>query len=935
VALVVLLVVVLTRFVGLYIDWLWFGEVEQRGVFWTALWWRIAVGAIAAAVFFVVVYVNVEAARRLAPDYPRVSAQGDLIEPSDERLKRLVRLGGLIAAAVVAVLVGVAVSANWLVYALALRSGAWGADDPQFGRDLSFFVFSLPALQGALSLLIGAVVAGVVAAAIAHLVLGGIAYTVDTGRPAGGEGPVTTPQRPNVDVRLAGRAIAHLSVLFALIFFLVGIGQLFRAWNLVIDPGGVVFGATYTDVSVRLPMAYVTMALAFALGALLVWNVWRRRQWWPLIALGVWIVALIVLRGVVPAVVQQLIVNPNELDRERDYIARNLEATREAYNLANIDQQDFPATTRLDAEDLAQDPGTLRNVRLWDPGTLRRSYTQLQQLRPYYAFPNVDIDRYTIDGVYRQTMIAARELNIEGLPPQARTWVNEHITYTHGFGVAMSAVNQVTADGSPDFLVQNVPPQTVEGLELEQPRIYYGEAPADYKLVLTTEREFDYPGAAGDVFTEYEGTGGIPISPILNRIAFGWRFGTIKFFTSDAIQDQSRIIIRNDIMSRLEQVTPFLTYDNDPYIVIADGRLFWVADAYTTTDRYPYSEQAGTINYVRNSVKAVVDAYNGSLAFYVFAPDDPVIQAYQQIFPDLFLPMEQMPEYLMEHVRYPEDLFNVQAEVWTTYHVESPDVRYNRGDQWQIPQLQEFGEDGRMQGYYVIMRLPGGERDEYVMILPFNPNERPNMVAWLGARSDQPNYGTAVNFVFPEGLSQFGPVQVEAAINADPIISQQRTLWGQQGSNVIMGNLLVVPIADSILYVQPLYLEAEATRLPQLRRVIVFYRSPASEGQSAVQAVSMQVTLGDALADIFGDLPAETEEAVNGPAPDEETPGEAPDDEVPPDTGDVARLSDLIEQANQQYQAALQAQQAGDWAEYGRQLQALQLTLQQLEALEQ
>ncbi len=932
-AVVVLLVVavsLLHRVFGLYIDWLWFGEVGQRGVFWTALWWRVAVAAVAGAVFFVIVYANIELARRLAPDYPRVSADGDLIESGDERVKKLVRWAGLAVAVVAAVLVGVAVSANWLVYALALRSGEWGTTDPQFGHDLSFYVFSMPALQAGLSLLLGAVVAGIIASAIVHLVLGGIDYKVDSGRPGPSEGPASSPQRPTIDVRLAGRAIAHLSALFAAVFVLVGIGQLFRAWDLLLSPGGVVFGATYTDANVRLLAARVTLVLALALAALLIYNVWRRRQWWPVIALGVWVVALVLLRGVVPAVVQQLVVNPNELDRERPYITRNLEATKAAYNLDTIQQKDFPAARRLDAQDLADDPGTLRNIRLWDPETLRRSYLQLQQLRPYYIFRNVDIDRYTIDGAYRQTMLAARELNLDGLPPRARTWVNEHITYTHGFGVAMSAVNQVTADGSPDFLVQNVPPRSVEGLEIEQPRIYFGESPGEYKLVRTTESEFDYPGSDGDVFTEYEGSGGIEISPFLRRLAFGWRFGTIKFFTAAAIREDSRIIIRSDIMSRVERLAPFLSYDSDPYMAISDGRLFWIIDAYTTTDRYPYSEPLDGINYVRNPVKVVIDAYNGSVRFHIFDDVDPMLKAYAAVYPDLFVSREEMSDDLLTHVRYPEDLFNVQAEVWTTYHVESPDVLYNKGDQWQIPQLGESGADGRMRGYYVIMRLPDEDRDEYLQIIPFNPNERPNMVAWLGARSDMPAYGTAVNFVFPEGITQFGPNQVEAAINADPTISAQRSLWDQQGSRVILGNLLVVPIADSILYVQPLYLEAEATKLPQLKRVIVFYRAPAAEGVQASQAVSMQLTLGEALTEIFGTLPKVSEEAVGGLVGGETPVDGAP--EAPVDVG--GRLGDLIDQASQQYEAALQAQQAGDWAEYGRQLQALEQTLQQLQSLQ-
>ena len=406
---------------------------------------------------------------------------------------------------------------------------------------------------------------------------------------------------------------------------------------------GAIYGAAYTDVNVRLPLTYVTMAIALLLAAVLVWNVWRRRQWWPL-TIAVWVVALVVLRGIVPAAYQSLIVNPNQLSKERDYIASNLDATKKAYDLNGIEQVPLLPTDALTPQRLEANQPTLRNIRLWDPRTLVTSYRQLQELRPYYVFLDADIDRYTVNGVYRQTMLSARELNIEGLPPQAQTWVNQHITYTHGFGVAMSAVNQVTADGSPDFLVQDVPPRSAPGLEIEQPRIYYGERGTDYTLVNTTEAEFDYPAADGDVYTSgYTGSGGVPISPILNRLAFSVRYGTIKFFTTSALQSESRLIFRNNIRDRVQAAAPFLELDPDPYMVIADGRLWWIQDAYTTTDRYPYSTPQGELNYLRNSVKIVIDAYNGSMVFYAWDEEDPLLQALQGVYPDFFTPTERDP----------------------------------------------------------------------------------------------------------------------------------------------------------------------------------------------------------------------------------------------------------------------------------------------------
>jgi uncharacterized membrane protein (UPF0182 family) len=558
------------------------------------------------------------------------------------------------------------------------------------------------------------------------------------------------------------------------------------------------------------------------------------------------------------------------------------------------------------------------------------SYRQLQELRPYYVFLDADVDRYTVGGVYRQTMLSPRELNIDGLPQQAQTWVNQHITYTHGFGAAMSAVNQVTSDGSPDFLVQDIPPQSVKGLEITQPRIYYGERGTGYSLVKTKDKEFDYPGPNGDVYAAYQGSGGIAISPLLNRLAFSAQFGTIKFFTTSSIDSDSRVIIRNEIRTRISAAAPFLALDHDPYMVIADGRLYWIQDAYTTTSRYPYSTPQGDLNYLRNSVKIVVDAYNGTMKYYVFDEQDPLLKTYRAAYPSLFTAKSEMPQALLDHIRYPEDLFDVQAEVYSTYHVDGADVLYNKGDQWAIPENVALSGAGPMQPYYVIMKLPGAAKEEFLLMLPFVPNGRPNMISWLGARSDMPEYGKSLNFVFSKSTTVFGPSQVEATVNTDPDISAQRTLWGQQGSQVIMGNLLVVPIEDSLLYVQPLYLQSTQTELPQLKRVIVFYRAPAPAGGqgNAEQVVAMRPTLAEALTAAFeGFNPGNT---VGGTGTGGTGTGGTGG------TGGVtinAQARTLIAQASAEFDAAQKALQAGDFAGYGRQIKALQTTLRDLQAL--
>ena len=948
-ALVVALLTVSGRLLGMYVDWLWFGEVGFRSVFWTRIWWQVFVGLAAFAVFFVIIVLNVEIARRLAPSY-RASADGELLEPRSDAVKRYVGYGGLGVSLLAAIVAGGSASAGWQTFLLYFKQSPFGAKDAVFGHDIAFYVFSLPMWQAVQTFIFGALVVALVFAAIVHLIMGGIDYKT-TAPGAGKQGaghedaeapsPFARAQRaaapniPQVDIRLGGRAVAHLSAILAAIFVVVGVGQLFRGWGLLYSTAGAIYGAGYTDVHIRLPLTRVTMVIAFAIAAVLIWNVWRRRQWWPAV-LVVWVVAVIVLRGLVPAVYQSLIVNPNQLTKEREYIARNLAATRTAYNLNQITQQPLSPKTPLTPSKLVANQATLNNIRLWDPDTLVANYKQQQELQPYYSFLDADVDRYTVNGVYTQTMLSARELNIAGLPASSQSWVNQHITYTHGFGVAMSAVNQVTKDGSPDFLVQDIPPVWAPGLDIKQPRIYYGERGTGYSLVKTKDKEFDYPGPNNtDEYTTYTGSGGIPISPLLNRLAFSAQYGTVKFFFTSALESQSRIIIRNDLSTRIHDAAPFLTLDQDPYMVIADGRLWWIQDAYTTTARYPYSTPQNGINYIRNSVKIVVDAYNGTMKFYVFDPRDPLIKTYEAAYPSLFTPASQMPQTLLQHVRYPEDLFTTQAGVYSTYHVDNPDVLYNKGDQWSIPTNVSLSGAGPIAPYYVMMKLPGSTKEEFVLMLPFVPNTRQNMISWLGARSDEPQYGKSLNYLFSKSSLVYGPSQVEAAINQNPDISSQRTLWGQQGSRVIMGNLLVVPIEDSLLYVQPLYLESTQTQIPQLQRVIVFYRAPATaaNGNNASQYVAMEPTLAGALTAAFGQSVSAGSTQGGGTSGGAGTTGTG--GATGAGTGGTLnqQARDIIAQAGRQFDAAQKALQAGDFAGYGRQIKALQRSLRELQSL--
>jgi uncharacterized membrane protein (UPF0182 family) len=929
IAVTIVLVIAAEIFMRYYVDWLWFGEVSLRTVFWKRVGIGLTLGILFGAAFFAVVYGNVAIARRMAPKY-RAFEGIDVVEYVHEAASRRVRHIGFWFIAFVALMVGLGAAGSWVTFARAFYGVPWGERDPIFHHDLSFYVFTLPAWQYAYSFVFATLIVALVAAVSVHLILGGIEVQRHPAAPRTDQTIV-----PPLDaarnlrrirgLRLESSAVGQLSALLGALFIVGGLGYLLKAWNLLFSTSGAVFGAGYTDVHVRLPMIRVLTVVALALGAALVYNaVKARRPRWLLFSVGAWVVLAIVLLGIVPAVFQALFVNPNQLSRELPYISYDLAATRSAYGLTAISEKPYPLTGNLTATELQANPGTVDNIRLWDPETLQRSYTQLQQLRPYYAFTTVSVDRYQIGGTYRQTMLSPRELQISGLPTQAQTWVNQHVTYTHGYGVTVSAVNQVASSGSTDFLVQDVPVASdAPELTVSQPRIYFGLNGTSYVLVRTKFPEFDYPGPAGkDVYRSYDGRGGVPIDPLFNRLAFCVRFSTIKFLTTTALTRHSRVIIYNDLKTRLAKVAPFLVIDRSPYMVIADGRLFWIADAYATTSRYPYSQPlggAGSVNYIRNSVKVVVDAYDGSMTLYVFDPADPIIRTYERVFPGVFKPAAAMPSSLLAHVRYPQDMFSAQAELFATYHVTDPGLLYNKGNQWQVPTGVSITGRGEMNPYYMIMRLPGQNREEFVLILPFTPNGRSNMIGWLGAESDFPNYGKAVSFEFPSSLNVYGPAQVEAAVNQDPTISSQRTLWGQHGSRVIFGNLIVVPIEDSLLYVQPLYIEAEQTKLPQVQRVIVFYRSPSATADlpptGQQQNVVMAQTLDGALAEIFGGAPTAPSSGAAAGAP----PSPA--------------AAQLIAKANAQYEAAQQALRAGDLAKFGRQIEILGKTLEQLRAL--
>jgi hypothetical protein len=610
-----------------------------------------------------------------------------------------------------------------------------------------------------------------------------------------------------------------------------------------------------------------------------------------------------------PAAVQRFTVEPNELALEREFIEHNIRFTRYAYGLEDVEEFDYQLSGGLTPEDLEDNADTLDNVRLWDWRPLRSTYEQIQEIRTYYTFADVDIDRYTLDGRLRQVNLAVREMDTEQMREDARTWINQHLIYTHGYGLCLSPAGEVTQEGLPRLLVRNVPPETDSPrLEITRPEIYFGEKTSNYVIVNTMEDEFDYPSGDQNVYARYEGEAGVPMKGLLRRVAFALRFNSTPILLSNAITPESRILFHRALPDRVGTVAPMLWFDADPYPVIVEGRIVWVYDAYTWSNHFPYSRPTRGLNYIRNSVKVTIDAYTGEMAFFVVDPEDPIIYTYQSIFPDLFRPVEEMNPVLREHWRYPEQLFLIQADLYGAYHMQDPRVFYNQEDLWQTPmEVRESGET-EMAPYYVTVRLPDAEEAEFMMIRPYVPAGKQNMIAWLYADSDGSDYGRLGVYNFSKEALVYGPMQVESRIDQDPAISQQLTLWNQRGSSVNRGNLIVTPVNGGLLYIEPIYLQAEASRLPELKRVVVSYQN----------RIAMANTLSEGLAQVLG------------PTPVAQGPGQAPADgqqatePLPADAGELARS------AQSHYKAAQACLEAGDWACYGEELQALEEDLNAL-----
>ena len=876
------------RAIGFLADWTWFDSVGFGSVFWTRFWAVVLLFLAGALGFFLFFAANLVLARRLAPWGLSNSPVADLAQAFGVRVMPTLLLLGAAAA----LFLGLIVSGSWELVLRYFNRTEFGVADPLFGRDVGYFIFSLPVQEALRTWLIYALV----------LTVAGV--LIVTGIPWQGW-------------RSERGAVIHVAVLGALLLLLMAWQQRLSGFELVYSGRSVAYGAGYTDANVLRP-AYTVMMVLTAITALAgVVLAALRRSLRPFLALaGVWfVVSLVALVGV-PSFYQGFVVRPNELSREAPYIARTIEGTRRAYDLAGVEVVNYSASPQLTAEGLLTEPDSMRNIRLWDYRPLLQTYNQVQALRLYYEFHDIDIDRYTFDGTRRQVMLSARELVPERLAEAAQTWVNRKLVYTHGFGVAASPVSTVTRDGLPEFYLKDLPVQGV--IDITTPQIYFGELTEEYVIGRTRVPEFDYPRGEGNVTTQFAADTGIDMT-WWNRLLFALHLGDYNLLLNSDLQPDSQMLWRRNIVERVQRVAPFLRLDSDPYIVISDdGRLYWMQDAFTTSSRYPYSAPLGDLNYIRNTVKIVTDTYDGTMAFYVTDPDEPLIAAYAAIFPALFQPLSAMPESLLDNIRYPEDLFTAQAEVYRTYHMTDPREYYNKEDVWAWPEEIFDDQTVSLEPYPLLMELPGTDELTYVTILPYTPSNRENMVAWLAIHNDPQQYGKKVLFNFGKDSLHFGPKQVEARINQDPAISAQLTLWNQQGSGVIRGNLLVMPIADSLLYVEPVYLQAASGRIPELKRVIV----------ATADEVIMAENLGLALVQLFGrDLLADEVVVELGATADAAVPGAAGGAEQ---GAALPTLQELVAEANAAYVRGQERLRAGDWAGYGDEMAVLQRTLEQL-----
>lgn len=919
---IVVILVLLIGCAGFLTNWMWFDSLGYEKVFWTKFLSQLEIGVpvFLAAMLLVRVYL-----KSLKKHY-FIEVESHEI-PDEKRLNKI--SWGM--SVVFGLLVGLSAGAStWMDFRQFANATSFGLKDPLFHLDISFYVFKLAFLTKANNIVLGIVV-GVV---IITLLYYGILMTVRTPdvferepeEPEGSETPeenaipftrkyrskrssMRTLDLNNSNMsQLFHIASGKLTLLGIVFYLMVAMDFLMRQFDLLHVHTGAVYGAGFTDVNVKLWVYRLIMVLSIV-GAVTLCHHMHRKEPKKLVRIPIAIVAVGLLGGVVSFAVQNLLVSPDEINKESKYLERNISYTRHAYGLDNIKVEEFPAEQNLNRQAIRDNSQTITNIRINDYEPVQDFYNQTQSIRQYYDFNDVDIDRYNIDGEQTQTYLAAREINESKI---SSTWINRHLKYTHGYGAAVSRVDAVTASGQPDIIVKNIPPESeAKDTDITRPEIYFGELTNDYVIVNTNEQEFDYPNGNENSYSTYKGKAGIKLN-LLNRILFSVREGSMKLLVSSNVNSDSRIIINRNIKDRVEKLMPYLSYEKDPYMTVVNGKLYWIVDAYTTSSYYPYSEpysgEVGSTNYIRNSVKVVVDAYNGDTTFYVVDQDDPVARTYQKIYPTLFKDVKEMPEGIRKHIRYPNSLLKIQAGVYTKYHMDQVKVFYQDEDLWDIAHQIYGTEEKEMDPSYFIFELPDEKKAEFINMIPFTPKSKQNMTAIMMARNDGNRYGQLLVYKFPKNKTVYGPMQIEAQIDQNTEISKEFSLWNSSGSKYRRGDLFVIPINNSIMYVEPVYLEASNQAIPEMKRVIVAYGDK----------IAYESTLADALADLFG-------EDENGGQSQSASASSGKNNSGKSNT------KELIQKANEAYENAVNAQKSGNWKKYGDYLDELEKYLNQLE----
>jgi len=906
IAVLIVLFLSFSTLINFFVDYQWFGEVGYTGIFLARIINQLKIGVPVFVVMSVLLFWYF---RNMKKDFYRHSG---LIESNQERknYNRIIIILSLVLAFLVSTVVA---RGLWLDILRYINAVDFNVTDPIFFKDIGFYMFRLPLINQLLSLLTFIAVVLVIATVVFY----GAMITLKTPEmnemQDGQAGRFTKKSLFSKDMlNLAVRQIATIGFVILLILaarFFIG------RYSLLFSSRGVAYGAGYTDITVTLKVYMLQVAVSVLSAVLIVYAAFTKKYKVALYG-PILLVAVSILGNFAALAVQNLIVEPNEYAKERQYIENSIKYTQKAYGLDKIQEKEFAAADTLTLEDIQANQTIIENIRINDYRPTLQTYNQLQGIRPYYRFNDVDIDRYIIDGEYTQVFLSPRELF---RAEEDQSWVNRYLRYTHGYGAVMSPVSSVTPQGQPLLLVRDIPPVSSAGIEINRPEIYFGELTNDYVITNAKSPEFDYPMGDDNVDSFYEGTGGIRINP-LNKLVFALNQGSSRILLSGDVTSESRILLNRNIMARVNQIAPYFTYDDDPYLVINEGRMFWIIDGYTYDNNYPYSQPiTGGTNYLRNSFKVVIDAYNGTTDYYLVDQEDAVVEVYSKIFPDLFKPIDQMPEGLRDHIRYPEAMFDIQAEIFRDYHMENPQVFYNKEDAWDIALEQYANETQQLESSYQTIKLPGEEQIEFVITVPYTPINKNNMIAFLVARNDGDNYGEMLIYKLPKNKLVYGPMQIESRISQDTEISRQISLWDQTGSGVIRGNLLAIPIEDSLLYVEPMFMEASGgNSLPELRRVIVAY------GDTIV----MEETLDEALEAIFGEAAPDAGRQEQPEEPVQPTdPGELPEE------GPAESMEELIASANELFERAQEALRTGNWAEYGEHLARLEEVLNRLQQL--